>query len=71
MATLHEFGIIPVARALNGKLLVQKEITLPLRMMLSGRGKSSRTCWAEKRQGLSASRAKSDSERWFGPAPVI
>jgi hypothetical protein len=27
MATLHEFGIIPVARGLNGKLLVQKEIT--------------------------------------------
>jgi hypothetical protein len=29
MATLHEFGIIPVARGLNGKLLVQKEISFP------------------------------------------
>jgi len=29
MATLQEFGIIPVARGLNGKLLVQREITFP------------------------------------------
>ena len=29
MTALQEFGIIPVARGLNGKLLVQKEITFP------------------------------------------
>jgi hypothetical protein len=29
MADLSEFGIIPVARGLNGKLLVQKEIVFP------------------------------------------
>ena len=29
MATVEEFGIIPVARGLNGKLLVQKEVVFP------------------------------------------
>jgi len=29
MATLQEFGIIPVARGLDGKILVQKEVTFP------------------------------------------
>jgi hypothetical protein len=29
LMTLSEFGIIPVACGLNGKLLVQKEITYP------------------------------------------
>jgi hypothetical protein len=29
MPTLNEFGIIPVARGLEGKLLVQKEIAFP------------------------------------------
>jgi hypothetical protein len=29
MASFNEFGIIPVARGLNGKLLVQKEIAFP------------------------------------------
>jgi hypothetical protein len=68
MSTVDEFGIIPVARGLQGKLLVQKEIVFPTEREARRAGE----IFAQVLGGAVAFRRITDPEEgWVGQATII